>query len=54
MLGRDELLDYGVGIVPAGVAWLAAWLSVAVGSSEGRASSAAELVLIRALVVVTA
>ncbi len=53
----DEMLDYGVGIVPVVVPWLSACLSVAVaavGLSERRASSAAGSILIGALVVMTA
>ncbi len=53
----DEVLDYGVGLVPAVVPWLAAGLSVAMaalGSSARRASSAAVSVLIGAVAVVTA
>jgi hypothetical protein len=53
----DEMLDYGVGIVPAVVPWLAACLSVALavlGLSERRAMSAAGSVLLGTLVVVTA
>ena len=51
------MLDYGVGIVPAVVPWLAACLAVAVaalGLAERRASSAGGSLLMGALVVVTA
>jgi hypothetical protein len=54
---NGEVLDYGVGIVPAVVPWLSACLSVAVaavGLSERRASSAAGSLLMGALVVATA
>ncbi|HEY6058040.1 MAG TPA: hypothetical protein VIV06_08405 [Candidatus Limnocylindrales bacterium] len=54
---NDEMLDYGVGVVPAVVPWLAACLSVAVaaaGLSERGASSAAGSLLMGVLVVVTA
>ncbi len=53
----DEMLDYGVGIVPAVVPWLSACLSVAVaavGLNERRATSAVGSVLIGALVASTA
>lgn len=51
-----EVLDYGVGIVPAVVPWLSAGLSVvvaAVGLSERRAASGAGSLLVGGLVVVT-
>jgi hypothetical protein len=52
-----ELLDYGVGVVPVVVPWLAASLAVVVavvGLSERRALSAAGSLLMGALVVLTA
>ena len=52
-----EMLDYGVGIVPAVVPWLAAGLAVAVavvGLTERGASSAGGSLLMGALVIVTA
>jgi hypothetical protein len=53
----DEMLDYGVSLLPAVVPWLAACLAVAVaavGLSERRGTSAAGSLLMGALVVATA
>jgi hypothetical protein len=53
----DEMLDYGVGVVPALVPWLSACLSVvvvAVGWDERRDTSTAMSALIGALIIVTA
>jgi hypothetical protein len=53
----DEMLDYSVGVVPAVVPWLSAWLSVAVallGLSERHTMSAPMTVLIGGLVFTTA
>lgn len=53
---NDEMLDYGVGVVPAAVPWLAAALSVAmaaVGASERRAASTGASLLMVVLAVAT-
>jgi hypothetical protein len=53
----DEMLSYGVGVVPVVVPWLAAGLAVAVaavGLRERRATSAAASLLMGALAILTA